>query len=237
MNVKTIPLKLTLLWCMLAGTVLLAQEPEVIPEARFKGDFGARFGVGGGDVALVDGNPDAEPNYHARFYLFADDLNMAGTNQFTLFAGRDTGATAHFELFLVGTPGGHEVVARARLDNGTFSPTTSAALTRGWQALEVIWSAGAGNGTLTLVKDGVPAMAVENLDNDQAVLDDVRLGMFDETGVGNSGTFDVDDFSSRKLSNPRLLCLTEAEFLGFIAEWPERDLLQEMDLLELRCPE
>lgn len=232
---KAIAMKWILLACLCFGMVSFAQTPDVVPEARFKGNFGARFEVGSGDETLVDASPEAEVNYHARFYLYVDDLDMAGTNQFTLFAGRDIGGTAHFELFVVGNAGGHEAAARARLDNGTFSPTAMVALTRGWQALEVIWSAGAGTGSLTLVKDGTPSPPVENLDNDQAVIDNVRLGTFDETGVGNNGTFDVDDFSARKLSNPSLLCLSEAEFLGFIAEWPARNLLQEMDLLNLRC--
>lgn len=214
---------------------LFAQEPDVISDARFKGNFGARFTLGGVEQVVTDGSPEGETNYRARLYICANDLVLAGTNQFKLFSGEDNSSVAHFELFIVRTNPTTSAFIQARLDNGTTQSSPPVALKRGWQALEINWRAGDTTGALTLLQDGVQVAQLEDLDNDEASVDKVSLGAIGVTGSGNNGFFDIDDFISRKKSNPGLACLVEAELLGFVADWPQRDLLEQMDLHAKSC--
>lgn len=225
-----------LLTCLLSWGGLLFAQPSVGPEARFKGAFGARFSVGAGTVVVADGSPDNEDTYRARFYLSANDLDLAGTNLFSLFSGRN-GATTHFEVLVHANGTGHNLSVRARLDSGSTVTSPQIPVNRGWQAVEVRWRSGSGDGELSLVKEGNVVATLENLDNDQALITSVVLGYDAPSGAGDTGSFDIDDFDSRKLSDPGLECLSNQEFLSFLADWPTRDLLEEMDLLAKRCPE
>lgn len=232
MKMKNLSFTLMLLcW----GGFLLAQ-PDVLQDARFKGSFGARFSAGSGMSILTDGSPDNETNYRARFYLNTNNLNLPGTNQFTLLCGRNP-ATPHFELIVTGNGAFHSLSLRTRLDSSATVSSSQVAMVRGWQAVEVRWRTGPGNGEVALVIDGNEVATLANLDNDQGFITSVVLGYDFVTGTGDSGSFDVDDFDSRKLSPPGLQCLTNEEFLGFLADWPSLDVLDEMDLLNKRCIE
>ena len=227
-----------ILACLIGCEAFLwAGSQEVTPAARFKGNFGIRFDVGQGpDSFLNDGSPLDEPEYTARFYLCLNRLNLAEGNSIQIMAGLNSVGFVQFEAQIVKSGGIHRLVLRARLDNNSFVTSSAIALGRGWKAIQVIFTAGAGTGSLQGLVEGDQVLELANLANGSSLIDVIRFGKMDETGIGNNGSFDMDDFESRKFTIISPLCLSDTEYAAFLAEWPNRNILEELDLLEKRCP-
>lgn len=227
-------LKIAILVCLLGGW-LWASPPEVEEDARFKGQFGARFTVGPGAEILTSGAPEDVSNLRARFYINPDDLQLGNGGNIVIFAARNNADVNQIELVLQDAGAATQALVRVRLDNGTFVSTNAVTLVRGWQALQVNWSAGDNSGVTELLLNGVSQSQLNSLDNDQSQLDNFQVGVLSEAGASNSGSFDVDNFMSLKTVDPGLTCILQGEFMSFTADFPNRNVLQLMDLLNLTC--
>jgi hypothetical protein len=99
--------------------------------------------------------------------------------------------------------GQYAIGAHVRQDNETLARTGFFAITDGPHAIEFDWqkatSPAAGDGRFELWIDGVSAVTLTGLDNDERAVDLVRMGAL-SVKDGASGTLYFDEFVSRRLA-------------------------------------
>jgi hypothetical protein len=194
---------------------LTAEGVEVVsPGATFRA--GERIILGGGfsasaDLTLEidpplspfawvrDSSPQAETAYSAEFDLRLDGLTLGAGDRLEQFVARgSSGVTFRLVLQSDGA-GSHEALLEARLDDGTLvvtPPGQEVGLAAGWHRVRLEWRAGAGNGSLSLALDGIPANELTNLTNGDRRIDRVEWGVVSGVLTGASGSLDLDAFSS-----------------------------------------
>jgi hypothetical protein len=99
-----------------------------------------------------------------------------------------------------------QVRAGLLLDRGKWSYTGWSTLTNGWNSIELDWraatAAGANNGGLSVWLNGsiTPVANLTGIDNDLQKVDWVALGAATSIDSGTRGTYNFDEFESRRSS-------------------------------------
>lgn len=200
--------------------------------ARFTGNFGLGIIPDGNDQFVQSGSPDSEVAYNARFHIRRNDTSVDAS----LFSAYSQDGTDIKWLDVQIESASNTVTLVAREDDGRLSETTSLALGRGWSSLEVAYRVGS-PGSASLTIDG-STVTLDNLDNDTANIDGIRLGVFDgATPRGGSGSaFYFDDFSSNQGASIGADCLELSEIRGHAGDWSaDKNLLELVPLVDLGC--
>ncbi len=154
-------------------------------------------------VFVTDSTPNAESNYHARFWM---NPNSAVLSSSTLdqFIGRSGTGTVIFRIQLRLSSGTYQVRGVAILNSGTTATTNWYSISNARHAIEVAWQAASttngSNGTISLWVDGIQKQAKTGLANGSYRVEDVRLGPSGGAGNGVSGTVYFDSFASNRTS-------------------------------------
>lgn len=152
--------------------------------------------------------PIDESTFSARFYLLVEALEIAtGPDDYvTILRARDN-TTTEFELRLVSTGSVIHLVSYYQ-DNGIWvEDPVVLELQNVWQAIEVNWSAGAGNGTFEVKIDDIPQISNLALTNGSAVINDVDFGIVDLTSA--TGDLVLDAIELRRAGTSGLLDISE----------------------------
>lgn len=206
-----------------AADVDITGTADVTFEAGERIAFASGFSVGSsatfaavvdrgltGDAFVEDQSPSNETRYVARFYVNLDSMSLPSSEELDHFAGFNGSEQAQFRVVFAHnmTMNENRLFVEIRQDDGTFVSTQGVnelAIPSGWHAIEVDWIAatgpGANDGTLVVcLDDDGSRMSCEELssiDNDLGRVQTVQWGA-QEVGASTAGTFDMDDFDSRR---------------------------------------
>jgi hypothetical protein len=225
---------------MVSVGFIFAQGSSVTPDARYKGNFGIRFDLAGttGQDTLTDGLVEPVSTYNARFYLNIEDLNLPFDTfgALTIFQGENSGTNEVEVLLELGRDGnGVPVLTGVALnDDGTRREGATTLPESFWFAIEFAWTADATNGALTVMVDGLELINISGVNNGNALIDRVRAGIV-ATESNVSGTFDMDDFASRKFTTIGTLCITAQENFGFQTDFPARNMIELVEFVNVGC--
>jgi len=197
------------------GAVVFQAGESIILGSGFSVGSGASFTAAidrglTGDALVEDRNPTEETRYVARFYVNLDSMGLPSTEQMHHFVAYNSNGVVQFRLVFKhnGALGENRVFAEVRQDNGTFASNEGGGeleIPAGWHAVELDWTAASSNaanngGIVVCVDDDGSRMGCEQIsavDNDQGRVNRVLWGAR-EVGVTTSGSFDMDDFDSRR---------------------------------------
>ena len=152
--------------------------------------------------------PTDETEFYTRFYFYADAANLS--NDATLFTARD-GSEVQVEIAVRQTGQTQSLVTRYRSGNNLVQSGQLIELLPTWQAVNVNWTAGNGNGSIEVKVDGVSKLNVTNLNNANERVNQMDLGIISagNAGVG-TGLVALDAFETRRaLPEPDLLTINE----------------------------
>jgi hypothetical protein len=163
-----------------------------------------------GDALVEDRNPSNETRYVARFYVNLDSMGLPTTEQLDHFVAYNGNGLVQFRLVFKHNDalGENRVFAEIRRDDGTFASNEGGGelvIPAGWHAVELDWTAATSNGAndgeivVCLDDDGsrMGCEQVSSVDNDQGRVSRVQWGAR-AVGATTSGSFDMDDFDSRR---------------------------------------
>ncbi len=150
--------------------------------------------------------PSDETVISARFYLLQEALDLQ-SGDLTLLKARD-GSTVEFELLIRSTGSVNHLVSRYHDGVGLTEDSEIIALQNVWQAVEVAWSAGAGDGTFELKIDDISQFARTNLTNGGAVINEIDFGAVNDT-FSATGELVLDAIDVRRAGAPGLLDISE----------------------------
>ena len=154
---------------------------------------------------VVDETPAGEGEYHARFLFDPNGFDPGeaqGRHRMRIFlAFSDQPQRRLLTLVLARNNGAYRIILRTRRDDGTTADLPGVAISDGPHAIEVAWkratAPGANDGTATLWIDDVLAGTLTGVDNDNGVIDFVRMGAMGIKG-GAAGVLLYDRFESRR---------------------------------------
>ncbi|MDH5606415.1 MAG: M23 family metallopeptidase, partial [Anaerolineae bacterium] len=162
-------------WSKHIGTI------QTSPAATLAGSNGVQVDIS--DLLLkqlVDFSPQAEKEYHARFYIDINDLLMSDGSMFKLFQGKK-GRKRVFFLLLRKYQGDYWMRGAVRLDNGSLKRTNWYILPNQPSYVEVKWRAASSptktNGQFRLFINGALQQKLLGLDNDTFDIRSVKLGV------------------------------------------------------------
>lgn len=173
--------------------------------AALKGAYGLRVKVP--DKAahyLVDGSPQAETRYRARFYTNMKALKMTAKSKFRLFQGR-MGTKKVFMLQVRKFRKKFWVRGLVRKDSRGYVKTAWVFLPKRTTSLEIDWVAASGPGALDgefkLWLNGKLKRSSTGLDTDSLNVRSVRVGVTSpiNSSASISGSFKLDAFESDNL--------------------------------------
>ncbi len=178
-------------WTAVVGPV------SVVPEAGMGNTtLGLAAAVSGDNPAyVVDGSPDFDALYSARFYFHPNGTDTAGGSQ-DIFVALDGGTPAFGLQYEHSAGGGYEVRGWVR-HSGVQVYTGWTEISNAPHLLEVNWVSG--SATLFVVGvDGQPQQWLENVDTSAHAVDEVWLGPSGGLLDGASGTEYLDEFVSMR---------------------------------------
>lgn len=200
-----------------SGTVELRAGKRIVLDDGFSVASGSSFAAVIdtallGDAYLQDDNPEAETVYAVRYYVDATDMNLPASEQFEQFQAFDAAGRQQFRIvFKHNDITDENRIYVAARDGSGFSSTEDGhelALPDGYQAVEVNWMAGSpGSLEVCVGADAnrtVGTCEALGFTNGTGQVDFVRWGAI---GVDDNttGSFDIDDFDSRRIGNIGLL--------------------------------
>lgn len=179
-----------------AAGIGAAAELHVNPGTAYTGDYGLTVLVTDTSPAWVeDDHPGATARYRARAYVDADLLSLPDATAVPILAGYDGGGGELLRLEIRAS-GGAFSLAGVALDGAGTASTAAVPLHPGWQAVEVAWTTGSGDGTLAIYLDGALQDTLSGLDAGSAPLATVRLGAPSGLPAGAAGSIVFDCFDS-----------------------------------------
>lgn len=156
-------------------------------------------------------HPNAEPTYYARFYYYTG-VRSAGTAD--IFQGRDG---ALLPIRVEHEVGGSNLLRFSTA--GSAVQRTAAVQPNAWYAVELAWTAGAGNGALGITVTGagistpMSLSPIDGLNNASQRIREIRMGWIT---AGGSGAVHFDAFEARRDGPPGRLCRGDANGDGAI---------------------
>lgn len=154
---------------------------------------------------VTSSSPSNESAISARFYLLQETLELT-SGDLTLLTAQD-GGTVEFELLIRSTGSVNHLVSVYR-DNGSLTEDAEIiALQNVWQAVEVAWSAGAGNGTFELKVDDIVMLSNASLTNGGAVVNEMDIGVMNSPVA--TGELVLDAVELRRAGTSGLLDISE----------------------------
>jgi hypothetical protein len=205
---KALRLTLVALFALFVGVTGLqaATSLAVNGTAALEGSYGLQvvFDGAGGDAYVQDNSPSGETRYVIQFRMNSAPATMATSSNHQIvraISGDPTPTGVAFQVKIFRTAVGKELQVLARLDNGSFTnriavvgdSPTNAAYGVDWKASS---APGANDGFAKLYKQGTLRKELLNLDNDQQVVDMVRMGSFGAVDVSTTGSMYFDAFES-----------------------------------------
>jgi hypothetical protein len=188
-----------------SSTSIGGGDLSVVPEAAMPRSFAGLQAIVNDRTPLYvqDDTPNSESRYRVRFYVNTNDFDpgeSAGHFRARLFLAQGSGVRLA-TIVLKRQLGAYSVEARVRQDSGARVDTGFFPLNPGAHHLEFDWqrstAPGASNGSFELWIDGVSAAILPGLDNDQAAVEQGRMGAL-SLKAGVSGSLFFDQFESRR---------------------------------------
>ena len=153
-------------------------------------------------IFVNDGSPNIEPHYRARLYFDPNGISMTDGNAHYIMMGLASDAFSVFQLDFRRSAGIYQIRLLQKDDGSVHTGTAWATISDAPHFIEIEWwgasAAGANNGGINLWIDGASKGGLTNLDNDTRRIDSVRLGAVAGLDTGNSGTYYIDAFESRR---------------------------------------
>lgn len=159
--------------------------------------------------------PVDEGSFSARFYLLTEALQIGSGGEVTVLSARNVG-NVQFQLRLRSTGSVIHLVSYYQDDGSLVQHPDVLPLQDVWQAVEVSWSAGSGNGTFQLEIDDIPMTSNTSLNNPGAVINDVDVGIVALNLA--SGELVLDAIELRRAGESGLLAVTELENISTRAD-------------------
>lgn len=154
-------------------------------------------------IYVRDDTPSAETRYRARIYIDTTALTMPNNGELVIVKPYMTAGSARvcqigIKYYTSGTQ--YKVYAGIRTDAPATSFTAEYSITNGEHYIEIDWkaatSAGANNGYIELLIDGVSKETKGSIDNDTYVIDWVLVGSANDPTSGTEGYLSIDSFAS-----------------------------------------
>lgn len=189
-------------WTSTNGTPIAGEPDDATPVSRYAGRCAMQADAVGDYV--VDGTPAGEGEYHVRFYYFTGSLS----GQRSIFEGRSASGGSNQPILVQ-----HDGTNLTFSTNGSATTRTVAVEDNRWYAIELVWTAGAGTGSLAITVTGAGSAtplntpAITGVNNGSDTIEEARLGFVAGSGTG-TGTFDA--FDSRRTTDPDRLCRGDA---------------------------
>lgn len=146
---------------------------------------------------VQDDRPSSETEYHARFYIHVDELDLDDWVWTTLLKDQDW--TMGIDLIDGGSEG-YSLVSWISNDSYNSVESPQYNLDYGWHAVEIEWqaasAAGANDGFISLWIDDQLQGSLSGIDNDERRIEDIQLGLVNNIGNPSSGTMYLDAFAS-----------------------------------------
>ena len=161
--------------------------------------------------------PIDETTFSARFYLLTEALNIAtGANDYVTILKARKNSTIEFELRLRSTGSVIHLLSYYK-DNGSLvKHPTELELQDVWQAIEVTWTAGSGDGSFEIKIDDIPQIADLAVANGSSVISNLDFGIVELTSA--TGALVLDAIELRRAGNSGLLTVTELENISTRAD-------------------
>jgi hypothetical protein len=158
-----------------------------------------------GSLFAQDDTPNGEARYRVRFYFDPNGFDPGEADSHfrtRILIAFDKSALRAITLVLKRQLGAYTVEARVKRDDGSRADTGFFPITDGPHFLEFDWQSstgsGANNGSLQFWIDDVSMATLTGIDNDQSVIESVRMGAL-SIKTGANGTPYYDQFESRRL--------------------------------------
>ncbi len=147
---------------------------------------------------VQDNSPNAETAFNARFDLRLNSLNVAINEDVGHFNGYSADGTLQFQVVLRRVSGQNRLVllARDNAANAMVEHSSDFPLSAGFNAVQLDWSAGAGDGRFRVSLDGAPMSGLTTLNNASSRIDSVRWGLVDGNLNLTAGFIELDDYFS-----------------------------------------
>lgn len=186
-------------WSSTTGSQGLSTGKPSAEHRRFEGECGLKVSIGSSPRYVEDDSPQSEARYFARFYFFADEMELGGGDWVEIFSAYqgESRPSSILGLRLVQEPDGRALVMRA-LDGGRMTETEPVPVTGGWTGVELLWQQASGppNGSAELQVNGRTRARLPGLDNRTSSIDMARLGAVETRGA--QGSVDFDAFVSHR---------------------------------------
>lgn len=171
-----------------------------------------------GAVAWVqDNSPGGINRIRARVYV----LNELGSGQSAVVYRGFSDTSGGSNLFTVRLTTGGQV---RLIDNATATEVQQTASTP-WVSIEIDWSQGSGNGTISLSVNGQTPVVNNSLNNAGSALQSVRLGNL----LGAAGTLNFDAYESRRTTAVGRLLVGDANNSGSVNIADASAIIAELD--------
>lgn len=156
------------------------------------------------DAWVQDDSPANVSAYSVRFFIDASSVSFPESSaRFKHFVAYDATNVPVLRLAMKRNAFERRLFMEAFQDNGSLQTTegiNELVLPDGWHWVDVIWQAGAGDGSALLCVDQAApptgCVVLSNLDNDTRSIDFVRWGAIDVTSESAPGTLYMDDLAS-----------------------------------------
>jgi hypothetical protein len=207
--------------CSTDGWTSVSGSPDALgPPAgkKYEQNCGLTVNAATAPSFVTTDSPVDETSFSARFYMLTEALNIATgvDDDVTVLRARNN-STTEFELRLRSTGSVIHLVSYY-FDNGSLvKHPTELPLQDVWQAIEVMWSAGSGDGTFEIkIDDIITDVADLAVVNGSSVITDVDFGIVELTSA--TGALVLDAIELRRAGNSGLLAVTELENISTRAD-------------------
>lgn len=192
-------------WTSVSGSPLAIGESTSPQGKKYEQSCGLTIDASLVPAYVTTDTPSDETVISARFYLLQEALDLQ-SGDLTLLTARD-GGTVEFELLIRSTGSVNHLVTIYR-DNGVLVEDSEViALQNVWQAVEVAWSTGSGDGTFKLMIDDIPMISIASLTNGSAIVNEVDIGIVNSADA--TGELVLDAIELRRAGASGLLDISE----------------------------
>ena len=181
-------------------------HPNLSSEATYWGTHGLVVNIDNANGLYVqDYSPQAERQYHARFYLNPNQVTIGSGSSLDVFEGWTYTPNEMLVCRVqMQQSGGVYRVRIGSLSDSNWVDSAWYDLADGWNAIEIAYLPGYQTGEMSLWVGGELKNSLTGIDNNDSTIDTVLLGAMSEF-TGMQGSLFIDDFDSRRYSTIGLL--------------------------------